>query len=424
MVEVISVKFKNKGKSYYFSPDGISAENGLKLIVETAKGLEIADCVEGNHEVDDREVVMPLRPVKRVATEQDLQQDRRNREKEKEAFEIGEKKIAAHGLEMKLLDVECNFEGTKTTFFFTADGRVDFRELVKDLASVFHNRIELRQIGVRDETKLLGGIGLCGRPYCCSVFLDSFQPVSTKMAKLQNLSLNPAKISGACGRLMCCLRYEEEAYEELTANVPKTGAHVDTPDGPGTAVQVNLLRQTIKVQLDGESEEVRLYTAEQLKHPDRKIEPEERPEENDEDFSCPWKKPESTGVQKFPGYLSASLSDGLWNTQEVGTIASEEDEKTEEIRKQPDEAGEASEGKTKAPRRRRRRHRAGRTESSGAKNLEESKETSERKQDKEAASASVQTPSGGHASRRRPRRRRKSSKPAAAEKPKETNSPG
>ncbi len=255
MIDVVSIKFKNRGKSYFFSPNGLSLKSGDKVIVETSKGMEIADCVRGNHAVMDESVVQPLRPVLRIATKDDLRIAQMNVEREKEAFEICQQKIAEHGLDMKLVDVECNFEGTKTMFFFTSDGRVDFRELVKDLASIFRNRIELRQIGVRDEAKMIGGIGICGRPYCCSQFLDDFQPVSTKMAKIQSLSLNPAKISGSCGRLMCCLRYEQEAYESLVKNVPKQGAFVETKDGFGTAVQINLLRQTIKVKLDSDNDD-------------------------------------------------------------------------------------------------------------------------------------------------------------------------
>ena len=252
MTEVISVKFKNRGKSYYFSTNGKSVKTGQQVIVETSKGLEIADCIRGNHEVEDDAVIQPLRPVVRLATRDDLRVAEINKQREKEAFEICRKKIAEHGLDMKLVDVECNFEGNKTMFFFTSDGRVDFRELVKDLAGIFRNRIELRQIGVRDEAKMLGGIGICGRPFCCNQFIDEFQPVSTKMAKMQSMSLNPGKISGSCGRLMCCLRYEQEAYEELTKNVPKQGAFVETPAGYGIVTQVNLLRQMVKVKLDGE----------------------------------------------------------------------------------------------------------------------------------------------------------------------------
>ena len=265
MLEVVSIKFKNRGKSYYFAPRGLEIKSGDKVIVETAKGLEIADCSHGNHWVEETAVVQPLRPVARVATQDDLRIEQLNKKREREAFEIGKQKIAEHGLEMKLVDVECNFEGNKTTFFFTADGRVDFRELVKDLAGIFRNRIELRQIGVRDEAKMIGGIGICGRPYCCSQFLDDFQPVSTKMAKVQSLSLNPTKISGSCGRLMCCLRYEQEAYEDLVKKVPKQGAFVETKDGYGTAVQVNLLRQTVKVRLDNDTDDtLRLFKANEL----------------------------------------------------------------------------------------------------------------------------------------------------------------
>ena len=262
MTEVISVKFKNRGKSYFFAPNGKTVKTGEQVIVETSKGLEIADCCQGNHMVEDTAVIQPLRPVVRVATRDDLRVAQINKQREKEAYEICKKKIAEHDLDMKLVDVECNFEGNKTTFFFTSDGRVDFRELVKDLACIFRNRIELRQIGVRDEAKMLGGLGICGRPFCCSKFLSDFQPVSTKMAKVQSMSLNPSKISGSCGRLMCCLRYEQEAYEELVRNVPKQGAFVETPAGYGTVTQVNLLRQLVKVKLDGEGEDtLRTYKA-------------------------------------------------------------------------------------------------------------------------------------------------------------------
>lgn len=265
MIEVVSIKFKNRGKCYFFDPGKLEIKNGDKVIVETSKGLEIADCCHGNHGVEETSVVQPLRPVVRIATKDDLRVEEINKKREKEAFVICQQKIEEHGLDMKLVDVECNFEGNKTMFFFTADGRVDFRELVKDLAGIFRNRIELRQIGVRDEAKMIGGIGICGRPYCCSQFLDDFQPVSTKMAKLQSLSLNPTKISGSCGRLMCCLRYEQEAYEELIKNVPKQGAFVETKDGYGTAMQVNLLRQTVKVKLDGDSDDsLRSYKANEL----------------------------------------------------------------------------------------------------------------------------------------------------------------
>lgn len=263
MVDVISVKFKGRGKVYYFDPNGVEAAAGDKVVVETSKGQELCECVEGPHTVTDERIVPPLRPVVRRATADDLRVAELCRERAKEAFGICERKIAEHQLEMKLVDVECAFDGSKILFFFTADGRVDFRALVKDLAGVFRTRIELRQIGVRDEAKMLGGIGMCGRSFCCSQFLEDFAPVSTKMAKVQSLSLNPTKISGCCGRLMCCLRYEEEAYEELNQTVPKVGAFVETVAGYGNVVQVNLLRQTVKVRLDT-PEETRAYPADEV----------------------------------------------------------------------------------------------------------------------------------------------------------------
>ena len=256
MTEVVSIRFKNRGKAYYFDPAGLRIQVGDSVIVDTANGMEIAVCSRENHPVEDTAVVQPLRRVLRIATQMDLRTEELNRQREKTAFDICREKIQEHNLDMKLVDVECNFEGSKTTFFFTSDGRVDFRSLVKDLAGILHNRIELRQIGVRDEAKMLGGLGICGRPYCCNQFLDDFHPVSTKMAKIQSLSLNPAKISGSCGRLMCCLRYEQEAYEDLVKKVPKQGAFVETKDGYGTAVQVNLLRSTVKVKLDDDRDDV------------------------------------------------------------------------------------------------------------------------------------------------------------------------
>ena len=303
MIEVVSIKFKNRGKAYSFDPRGLTIRAGDKLVVETAKGLELADCCHGNHTVENSAVVLPLRPVIRLATQDDLRVAEINVRREAEAVEICKQKIAEHGLDMKLVDAECSFEGNKITFFFTSDGRVDFRELVKDLAGIFRTRIELRQIGVRDEAKMVGGIAICGRPYCCGQFLEDFQPVSTKMAKIQSLSLNPAKISGSCGRLMCCLRYEQEAYEDLVKKVPKQGAFVETKDGYGTAVQVNLLRQTVKVRLDGDSEDtLKLFKANELAavpggrpkegEPLPSVlhyvpEPEEEPEEPEDTWSAP-----------------------------------------------------------------------------------------------------------------------------------------
>lgn len=250
MVEIISVRFKSGGKQYYFNPNGEVFQPGEGVIVETSRGVEYGECTQGNTPIDEMELTAPLRPVLRRATEEDEKVRERNKEKEAKAFQICQEKIAQHGLEMKLVEAEYSFEGNKVLFFFTAEGRVDFRALVKDLASAIHARIELRQIGVRDEAKMLGGLGICGRPFCCSQFLDEFQPVSIKMAKTQNLSLNPTKISGACGRLMCCLKYEQHAYEDATKRMPKVESFVQTPDGPGNVKSVDLLRETVKVALD------------------------------------------------------------------------------------------------------------------------------------------------------------------------------
>ncbi len=249
MSEIIGVRFKNVGKIYYFDPNGMQLKNGQKVIVETARGVECGEVALENREVDPESLVSPLKPIIRVATDKDLAVCEANRKKEKEAFKICLNKIAKHKLEMKLIDVEYTFDNNKILFYFTADGRVDFRELVKDLASVFRTRIELRQIGVRDESKILGGLGVCGRPFCCSTFLGDFQPVSIKMAKEQSLSLNPSKISGTCGRLMCCLKYEQDVYEKLLRTSPKMGAFVKTPDGNGFVINLNLLTGTYRVRL-------------------------------------------------------------------------------------------------------------------------------------------------------------------------------
>ena len=259
MTEVISVRFRGGCKTYFFDPRGVQVTAGEHVIVETAQGLEYAQCAEGNHEVPDEQVVEPFRPMVRIATDHDRRVLERNRAREKEAFDVCQKKILQHKLEMKLVRVECSFDGNKILFFFTADGRVDFRELVKDLASAFRARIELRQIGVRDEAKMLGGLGICGRPFCCAQFLDDFMPVSIKMAKTQSLSLNPTKISGTCGRLMCCLKYEQEAYEDALKRLPKNDSFVQTPDGPGNVSDVNVLKETVKVRLDEKPEAPRCY---------------------------------------------------------------------------------------------------------------------------------------------------------------------
>ena len=259
MTNVISVRFRGGCKTYYFDPRELTVQDGDDVIVETNQGLEFVHCTQGNHPVADSMVVQPLRPVLRLATENDRRTAQLCRQKEKDAFRICQKKIAEHKLEMKLVRVECNFDSSKILFFFTADGRVDFRELVKDLASVFRARIELRQIGVRDEAKMLGGLGICGRPFCFSQFMEDFVPVSIKMAKTQSLSLNPTKISGTCGRLMCCLKYEQAAYEEALKRLPKNDSFVQTPDGPGNVSDVNVLKETVHVRLDEKPDSPKCY---------------------------------------------------------------------------------------------------------------------------------------------------------------------
>ncbi len=273
MIKVIGVRFRTAGKIYFFSPGGLELKAGDKVIVETARGVEFGSVVTGIKEVPDDQISQPLKPVIRIATQDDVRREAKNREKEKEAFKICQEKIRKHGLEMKLIDAEYTFDNNKVLFYFTADGRIDFRELVKDLASVFRTRIELRQIGVRDETKIRGGIGICGRPLCCHTYLTEFAPVSIKMAKEQNLSLNPTKISGVCGRLMCCLTNEEETYEELNSHLPSIGDYVTTPEKlKGEVQSVNVLRQTVKVivSLDNDEKEVRDYKVDELRFKPRR----------------------------------------------------------------------------------------------------------------------------------------------------------
>jgi len=259
LIEIIGVRFKPVGKIYYFDPCGLTVEEGDYVIVETSRGVEMAQVLQKNREIDESELVSPLRKTLRIATPADLAVVEANEKKAKEAFAVCKKKIAAHKLDMKLIEAEYTFDGSKILFYFAAEGRVDFRELVKDLASVFRMRIELRQIGVRDEAKLCGGLGICGRPFCCTSFLDEFQPVSIKMAKEQNLSLNPTKISGTCGRLMCCLKYEQEAYEDLNRTTPRVDSTVKTPAGIGTVVETNLLRGMVKVRIDRSTEPPKVF---------------------------------------------------------------------------------------------------------------------------------------------------------------------
>lgn len=272
MVKVIGVRFRQAGKIYNFDPLDFKIEVGNHVIVETARGIEYGKVVQGVQEKNEEDVIMPLKPVIRVATEEDDKIAKQNKDKEKKAFFICKEKIKKHGLEMKLIDTEYTFDNNKVLFYFTADGRIDFRELVKDLASVFKTRIELRQVGVRDETKMLGGIGICGRSLCCSTYLSEFIPVSIKMAKEQNLSLNPTKISGICGRLMCCLKNEQEAYEYLNSNLPNVGETVKTFDGlKGEVKSVNVLRQKVKIVIEQNDErEEREYSVNELKFKPKK----------------------------------------------------------------------------------------------------------------------------------------------------------
>ena len=258
-VEVVDIQFRPGQKIYYFDPNGLIFQTGEHVIIDTARGAEYGICAGCNHKIAQKDVVAPLRKVLRKATAQDEKIAADNRAKEKRAYDVCLDKIAAHGLDMQLVSAEVAFDGSKILFYFTADERVDFRELVKNLASIFHTRIELRQIGVRDKAKMVGGLGICGRPFCCASFLDDFQPVSIKMAKTQSLSLNPTKISGTCGRLMCCLKYEQDAYEDLIRSSPKPESFVDTPEGRGTVVELDLLRQRVKVRMEENPETVSVF---------------------------------------------------------------------------------------------------------------------------------------------------------------------
>lgn len=258
-VEVVDIQFRPGQKIYFFDPDGQRFADGDHIIIDTARGEEFGICVGGNHKIPPKNVIAPLRKVLRRATPQDEKTIQENRAKEKRAFEVCQQKIAEHGLDMQLVNAEVAFDGSKILFYFTADERVDFRELVKNLASVFRTRIELRQIGVRDKARMVGGLGICGRPFCCASFLDDFQPVSIKMAKTQNLSLNPTKISGTCGRLMCCLKYEQAAYEDLMKDAPRMDSFVETPDGAGTIISVNTLREKVRVRLDSAPDTLKTY---------------------------------------------------------------------------------------------------------------------------------------------------------------------
>ena len=268
MVNVIGVRFENAGKLYFFDPGELWPTPGDYVLVETSRGIEFGEVVTGIKEIDDSTLQSPLKPVVRIASAEDIQHNKDNKAAQREAYQVCQKKIAEHKLDMKLVSVEYTFDNSKILFYFTANGRVDFRSLVKDLAGVFKTRIELRQIGVRDEAKMLGGLGVCGRPICCGTFLGDFQPVSIKMAKEQNLSLNPTKISGVCGRLMCCLKYEQDQYEATRKKMPKVGKEVITPDGPGVVWDLNIIKETVKVRIQkGDSSELKDYPMEEVQRP-------------------------------------------------------------------------------------------------------------------------------------------------------------
>ena len=281
MAMVIRVRFKRAAKLYDFDPNGLDLHNGMSVVTETARGVELGECMSGIMDMPDERLVLPLKPIIRIATEQDLATQKRNEQAEKEAFDIAIDRIAEHKLEMKLVDVEYAFDHSKIIFYFTANGRVDFRMLVKSLASIFKTRIELRQIGVRDEAKMLGGIGPCGRPICCRTFLGDFTPVSIKMAKEQNLSLNPTKISGLCDRLMCCLKYEQDNYEQTRKRMPRVGREIITPDGVGVINAINVLEETVRVRIAvGDSFELREYPIDDCQRPERE---ERKPRVEEED---------------------------------------------------------------------------------------------------------------------------------------------
>lgn len=326
MTKIIGVKFKPTGKMYYFNPLDFNIKQGDKVIVETGRGPEYGDVAFGIKEIDEKNVVKPLKDVIRIATQEDTSRYNENKQKEKEAFSICLEKIKKHNLDMKLIEVEYTFDGSKILFYFTSDGRVDFRELVKDLASVFRTRIELRQIGVRDESKTLGSIGVCGRNLCCSQFLDEFMPVSIKMAKEQGLSLNPSKISGACGRLMCCLKYEQDMYEEFISESPAQGASVITPDGSGTVVSVALLKGKVKVKLDNDDDiNLKEYNVSDVKTCSKKSDTEEHEEsESAPEELSPTPQPNKS---KFPKAGNRSKSDLKHEREEKMPTAEGEEKK-------------------------------------------------------------------------------------------------
>ena len=406
-VEVVDIQFRPGQKVYFFSPNGLKLQAGEHVIIDTARGAEFGICAGGNHKIPQKDVVTPLRNVLRRANAQDEKIIAENREKEKRAFNVCLEKIAEHGLDMQLVSAECAFDGSKILFFFTADERVDFRELVKNLASVFHTRIELRQIGVRDKAKMVGGLGICGRPFCCASFLDDFQPVSIKMAKTQNLSLNPTKISGTCGRLMCCLKYEQDAYEDLIRSSPKLESFVDTPEGRGTVIELDLLRQRVKVRLEEQPETISVFPNAEIA-----VLRNGKAKKNDPPIPVDLAPISGSGkrAKRFEKEDAPVLLDPIKFRYSTEAIV-EESEKEEIPPEEPVE-------EVKKSRNRRRRNRGGKKEGAAQEQPAEQKASKQPKAEKpaapvEAAPAEPKEKKPGH--RRNHRRRPKQNKPSSQE---------
>ena len=396
-VEVVDIQFRPGQKIYYFDPAGLQLQMGDHVIIDTARGAEFGICAGGNHKIPAKDVVPPLRSVLRIANAQDEKIVAENRAKEQRACEVCLQKIAEQGLDMQLVSAECAFDGSKILFFFTADERVDFRELVKSLASVFHTRIELRQIGVRDKAKMVGGLGICGRPFCCASFLDDFQPVSIKMAKTQNLSLNPTKISGTCGRLMCCLKYEQEAYEDLLRRSPKEESFVDTPEGRGTVVEVNLLRQRVKVRMEESPETVNVFANEDIA-----VFRNGKSKKNDPPIPADWAPISGNGkrAKKIESDEPRFLDPIRFRYRDEAVVEEESKEEVAVEEEQP-----AQEPKSRS----RRRHR-GKGKGEGTKAEPAQKEQSAPKTEEKAEAAEPAEKAKSNA-RRRPRRHRRPHKP-------------
>ena len=394
-VEVVDIQFRPGQKIYYFDPNGIACKLGDHVIIDTARGPEFGICAGGNHHISSKDVVSPLRPVLRQANSQDERTLAENRIKEKQAYEACLEKIREHQLDMQLVSAEYAFDGSKILFFFTADERVDFRELVKNLAGTFHTRIELRQIGVRDKAKMVGGLGICGRPFCCASFLDDFQPVSIKMAKTQNLSLNPTKISGTCGRLMCCLKYEQDAYESLIRTSPKAESFVDTPDGRGTVVEVDLLRQRVKVRFEDRPEATGVFANEEIA-----ILRNGKAKKTDPPIPADLAPISGVARRKRKELESEPMLDAIRFKYSTDTIA---EEQTETVADAPVEQAEETAAQSIEQKSRRRRR--GRGKSGQPKDAQAPKE---QPQPKPAAEAP--TKEGGQPKRRRPGYRRRRGK--------------